>query len=75
MSSVYEHFLQDSVPMLVEQALEAKREMMASRSDYDSGKLMAYYAVISLLQQQARAFEIPLKEIGLDEITPDVDLL
>jgi hypothetical protein len=61
--------------MLVEQALEAKREMVASKSDYDSGKLMAYYAVISLLQQQAKAFEIPLKEIGLDGITPDIDLL
>lgn len=75
MNSEYLNYLKDSIPLLVEQALETKREQSSSNSDFDNGKLMAYYEVITLLQQQAVAFGVPLSDIGLDKISPDNDLL
>ena len=36
---------------------------------------MALYEVISLFQQQAEAFQIPLEEINLSDIDADEDLL
>lgn len=42
---------------------------------YYKGIKFAYYSVISLMQQQADAFDIPLKDLKLDDIDADRDLL
>jgi hypothetical protein len=43
--------------------------------DYEVGHLMAYHAVVSLMQDQALAFGIDRAAIGLDDITPETDLV
>jgi len=68
-------FLQDCVNELVAKALTAKAEKESTKSEYDLGKLLAFHDVITTLQQQALAFDIPLDEIGLNDINPDADLL
>lgn len=39
------------------------------------GRLMAYHEVISLMQQQARAFGVPLENLNLNDIDPERGLL
>jgi hypothetical protein len=60
-------------------ARDAKREAAESKGTADEsyrlGALMAFHSVISLLQQQAHAFEIPLEELDLSDIEPESDLL
>ena len=36
---------------------------------------MAYVEVLSLMQQQAEGFGVPLSELCLDELDPENDLL
>jgi hypothetical protein len=75
----YRYYLEDLGFLLREQALEAKarRDAAQNREDriFHTGELLAYYAVISLMQQQATGFDIPLEELRLDELVPDRDLL
>ena len=56
----------------------AKRGRNLYRSgprEYRRGRRMAYVEVVSLMQQQAVAFEIPLTELSLDGIDPERDLM
>lgn len=75
----YKNYLFDLGLLLKEYALEAKTERDKhtgkEAEDYYSGELMAYHRVISLMQQQAESFGIPLKELRLDDINPDNDLV
>ncbi len=36
---------------------------------------MAYYEVVSLMQNQAISFGLPLEDVGLHGIDPDKDLI
>ena len=36
---------------------------------------MAYYEVLSLMQQQAEAFDLPLNDLGLSGLDPDRELI
>jgi hypothetical protein len=60
---------------LVDKAKVAKAEATRSRSDYDKGRHYALYEVISLLAQQADAFGIDRKSVGLEDVDPERDLL
>lgn len=75
----YKYYLEDLGYLLREQALEAKARRDAAQDKDDrlfhSGILLAYYAVISLMQQHAAGFDIPLEELRLDGLDPDRDLL
>jgi hypothetical protein len=72
-------YLRDLGFSIREKALEAKRTNDAIPGDPDRGfslgRLMAYHEVVSLMQQQAEAFNISLAEIGLADIDPEKDLL
>jgi hypothetical protein len=71
-------YLLDLGHLVREAAVEAKktRNSAASNSrDFESGRLMAYNEVVSLMQQQAIAFDLSFKEIGLEDIDPDNDLV
>lgn len=73
----YALYLRDLVSLAKEQAREAKlRENNASGDErtFQSGILMGWYSIISLMQSQAKAFDIPLEALGLDDIDPDRDL-
>jgi len=73
------NYLYDLGRLLLERALEAKKEREDARekqeSDFHAGKLLAYNEVISLVQQQALAFQLPLEFLGLDKINPDKHLV
>ncbi len=43
--------------------------------DYDKGVIMGYYSIITLLKNQAFAFCMDQKELGLVDIKPDIELL
>ena len=64
----YKNYLEDLGSIIKEYALEEKKN--SSQSEFDNGQLMAFHRVISLMQQHAEAFEIPLSEIGLQEFNP-----
>ncbi len=74
-------YVRDLCALLKEKALEAKEESRTVPEDeraFALGRLMAFHEVISLMQQQAQAFGIPLEELGLGlvlEITLPVRLL
>lgn len=68
----------DLCALLKEMARKAKMENQASSDkdkEYSLGRLMAFHEVISLMQQQAEAFGIPLARLGLEDINPERDLL
>ncbi len=77
--TIFENYLKDLIYLLKENALEAvgNTKKLAKKEDleFSQGYSTAYYEVISLLQNQAQAFNIPLEELGLDDINPDKDLL
>ncbi len=44
-------------------------------ADYNTGYLMAYHEVIAIMKNQASAFGLEQKDIGLADIEPEKDLL
>lgn len=74
-SSVAADYLHDLGKQLSEYSLEAKKQAdECGRSDFACGYLLGFHRVISLMQQQAESFGIPLEDLGLGGIDPDVDL-
>ena len=72
------NFLRDVGSLLSEKALDAKATADAANGDdrqFALGRLMAFHEVVSLLQQQARAFGIDPRTIGLGDIDPEAHLL
>ncbi|MBF0318018.1 MAG: hypothetical protein HQL04_07560 [Nitrospirae bacterium] len=67
-------FVRDLVTLLIEKALTAKKKA-ADGGDFDKGMHMTYYDILSLVQDQAYAFGIPLDELGLKDFDADVNLL
>ncbi len=68
----YKNFLIDLVPLIKENLDEVKT---VQQNDYNSGKIFAYFDVLTLIQMQAKNFGISLKELGLeyelmDELLP-----
>ena len=74
-TTVYQDYLLDLGILVKEIALEAKKEATKSSTDFAFGYMAGFHRVVSLMQQQAEAFGIPLKEIGLDEIDPNDELV
>src|SRR5215469_8932664 len=74
----FKNYLHDLGTLIKEQAREAKAQKDSSTGgssqDYNSGYLMAWYEVVSLMQQQAEAFGIPFESLDLQDIDPDKDL-
>lgn len=76
----YKNYLHDLGHLIKERALQATKERSLERKNsreyfYESGRVMAFNEVITIMQQQALAFGIQLKELQLDDITPDKDLV
>lgn len=74
----YKNYLRDLSYLLIEAALESRDSTKIKTGEdriYELGRSMAYYEVISLMQQQCDAFGINLKAISMDRIDPDKDLL
>ncbi len=74
----FKGYLFDLVTILKIQAKEAKLDADKPKNDsssYNDGYLMAYHSVISLMKNQALAFNIDEKDIGLADIEPERDLI
>ena len=70
-------YLRDLGCLVKEAALDVKRSKDGASADqrsYELGRLMAFHEVVSLMQQQALVFQIPLDEICLQDIDPERDL-
>lgn len=74
-TSTVQRMLSDVATELIEKAKAAKADAEQSGSDYDKGRHFALYEVISLLTQQAEAFGVDQREIGLGGIDAERDLL
>lgn len=74
-------YLQDLGRLLRDIALKARKEARNKSNDVGSvdlfaeGRAMAFYEVISLMQQQADAFGLHYEELGLAGLDADRDLL
>jgi len=77
--SIIENYTSDLGCLISEKAREAKiaRDNAKEKSelDYQLGYLMAYHEVVSLMQQQADAFEIERRAIGIEDIDPEKELV
>lgn len=73
----YELYLRTIGQFIKERAIEMREKVdSADESDrlFYSGKLQGFYAVISVMQGQARGLEIPLDVLSLQDVDPDRDL-
>jgi uncharacterized membrane protein YccC len=78
MSDTHANYLRDLGYLVREAGEEAKTSAGSAAEDdrqFQHGRLMAYYEVLSLMQQQAVAFDLPLQDLALDGLDPDRDLL
>jgi hypothetical protein len=71
--STADHYLRDLGYLVRERANEVRAEV--ERGEGSRDELMAYVWVVSLMQEQAVAFGIPLRDLCLDGIDPYADLL
>ena len=74
MTDTSANVLRDLGQLVREQGLEAKRAA-ASGDAFERGRVFAFHEVLSLMQQQATAFNLPLADLSLDGFDADRDLL
>jgi hypothetical protein len=69
-------YLRDLAYLLREAAFQAKGTATARPADdFQGGRAFAYYEVLSLMQQQAEVFDLPLAKLALEGFDADRDLL
>lgn len=74
--SVHANYLRDLGDELRRRAEGAAAEARANRSDaFLHGQALAFYSVVSLMQQQAESFGLPMRGLRLDGLDADRDLL
>jgi hypothetical protein len=65
------NYLHDLGWLLKERALETREP----KSEFDRGRRMAYYEVLSSMKSLAATFGVPASDVGLADLDPDRDLL
>lgn len=76
-SKKYQRYLGDLGQLVKEYALEAKEQAEGKTGEdrfFYMGIVFGYMNVINLMQHEARAFEIGLDELRLDDIDPERNL-
>ena len=68
-NEVYKNYLRDLIDILKEEVEETMR--IKQKSKFDKDKIFIFYEIFDLIIQQAIAFQIPLKEIGLHDFDPE----
>jgi hypothetical protein len=61
----YKFFLQDLV-VLLKQRLEQAKEQQITGDIFEKGVSMGIYECLDLIKQQAKTFDIPLDDLGLE---------
>ena len=74
-TAVYQDYVKGLGVLIKELALEAKQQAVEKGTDFSTGYMTGFHRVVSLMQQQAEAFNISLEAIGLDGIDADEDLV
>jgi hypothetical protein len=77
MSDTHKNYLLDFGRLVRDAGAGAKSDVdSASDEDrqFQQGRRMAYYEVLSLMEQQATAFNLPLRDLALDGFDADRDL-
>lgn len=79
MAEKHKNYLYDLGLILKERALEARRQrdklpLESLDREFQSGRVIAFNELISIMQQQAEGFEIALSDLRLDDVDPDRDL-
>jgi len=78
MTDTHANYLRDLGQLVRERGERAKKEATSAAPEdkiFQQGRLMAYYEVLSLMQQQAEAFDLALNDLGLSGLDPDSDLI
>jgi hypothetical protein len=79
MVDLHKNYLFDLGHLLREEALKARQAFQAAKGTPDaafqSGRLMAYYEVLSLVVSQAQSFNVPVADLHLNGLDLDRDLL
>ncbi len=76
MNDTFKYYLYDLGFLVKNMAIEAKADKdRFLKDDYRLGYLMALHDVVSLMKEQAIAFEIDEDLLSLKGINPDSDLL
>lgn len=72
------NYLKDLGALVMEDAFAAKHARDEAKDsqtkDFENGRVMAYYEIISTMQNQATAFGLSYTDVGLEGILPDRDL-
>ena len=74
-TTVYQNYVKVLGVLIKELALEARQQAVEKDTEFSTGYMSGFHSVVSLMQQQAEAFNIPLEEIGLEGIDADEDLV
>jgi hypothetical protein len=72
------YYLRDLGFLIREEAVKAREEARGGDDEgreWRQGRKFAYMEVVSLMQHQAEAFELPLSDLALDGIEPENDLI
>jgi len=77
--SKYIHYLFDlgyEVKLHAREAVKQRNAEPAGSAgrEFESGCVLAFHTVITIMQQKAEVMGIPLSELRLDDIVPDRDL-
>jgi hypothetical protein len=74
-SDAYKNFIRDVVYVLREVGAEAQRKSKTAgqSSTFDAGRALAYVEVLSLMQNQADAFQLSRDDLLLAGFDPEVD--
>jgi hypothetical protein len=73
--NAYQLYLRDLGYLIRELAVESKHAATEKQTDFSVGYMAGFHRVVSLMQQQADAFEIPLVDLALDGFDPDNELV
>jgi hypothetical protein len=74
--TAHANYLHDLGNILREQAQAATKKAREHRDDrFAQGEAHALYSVVSLMQQQAESFQIPLSDLALDGLDAERDLI
>lgn len=73
--NIYKLYLYDLGCLINEMAIDSKLEATKIKSDFSYGYMAGFHRVVSLMKQQAEAFNISQADIALDGFDPDKELV
>jgi hypothetical protein len=75
MSAIHQNFLLDLGTLLRERAVDARDKARLGSNDFEDGVAHAYYEVMSLIESQTDAFNLPPEDAGIKGFDVDKELL